>query len=255
MALFSGTAAFYDEFRPGLPDAVVRCIMDATRDPIRLLDLGTGTGRVLEQLAPYFQDIIAVEPDAEMLDTARRRLHTFPVHFANTTAENMTLPDGWQASLVTICRAFHWMDQKLILQHLESVVAPDGVIAVFSDNSFWHGQDVWAEIITTTLVRYLGPKRRTALGSYKRPLEYFGDTFISPVFTKLERHTIPVVRHWTADQIVGYLYSTSFASKEVLGDKTATFEADLRAQLKEFSPHKDDFIEHNQFDILLARRG
>ncbi|HSW66917.1 MAG TPA: class I SAM-dependent methyltransferase [Bacillota bacterium] len=254
MGLFSGTAAYYDKFRPGLPDAVVARIMDAVAEPLRLLDLGTGTGRVLEQFAPYFKDIIAVEPDTEMLDIARRRLHAFPAHFTNTTAENMMLPDGWQASLVTICRAFHWMDQKLVLQHLESAVAPAGVIAVFSDNSFWHGQDVWAEIITTTLARYLGPKRRTALGSYKRPLEYFGDTFISPVFTKLERHTVPVVRQWTADQIVGYLYSTSFASKEVLGNKAETFEQELRTRLREFSP-ENNYTEHNQFDILLASRA
>lgn len=253
MGLFTGTAEYYDKYRPGLPAEVVSVIMQAVKAPVALLDLGTGTGRVLEQFAPYFSDIIAVEPDADMLAIAQRRLAPYPAHFANTAAEDMKLPRGWQASLVTICRAFHWMDQQRVLRLLEPHVARTGTIAVFSDNSFWQAADPWSKVVREILQAYLGPERRTMLGTYKPPREYFGETFVSSVFTRIERHSVPVVRTWSLDEIIGYLYSTSFASHAVLGAKAEHFERELRAALAGLSP-ENSFVEHNQFDILLASR-
>jgi len=254
MSIFAGTAAYYDDFRPGVPPEVVDCIISAVARSDTLLDLGSGTGRITEQFASYFREIIAVEPDAEMTTFARRRLARFPATVLHTTAEEMSLPDGWQASVCTISRAFHWMDRPKVLHRLEQIMASDGVIAIFSDDSFWHVTSDWATVMKKTLARFIGPERRTTMGAYKPPRDYFSENFSSSVFTQLEYHTIPVVRTWTADQIIGYLYSTSFASHAVLGDKAPAFERELRQGLARLSP-SNYFTEHNHFDILLARRG
>ncbi len=253
MDLFAGTAQYYDEFRPGVPQAVLDCVVQAVPVPVSLLDLGTGTGRITEQFAPYFDDIIAVEPDRDMAKIARHRLQNHHAAVLEATAERAELPAGWQTSLVTICRAFHWMDQPVVLARLEKIVAADGVIAIMSDNSFWHLTNDWGVVVKETLQHFLGPERRTLMGTYKKPRDFFGEYFTSPIFTNLERHTIPVTRQWTADQIVGYLYSTSFASHAVLGDAAPAFEKLLRQRLAALSP-SDLFTEHNEFDILLARR-
>jgi trans-aconitate methyltransferase len=222
--------------------------------PVTLLDLGCGSGRITEQFAPYFSDIIAVDPDIGMIKLARQRLRAYPAHALHSTAEDAELPDGWRASLVIISRAFHWMTQQVVLKRLEDIVAEQGVIAVFSDNSFWHIDTEWGRAVRQILAQYLGSERRTLMGSYQEPKEYFGKTFTSPVFTNLSWHVINITREWTADQIVGYLFSTSFASRPVLGDKAETFEQHLRARLHEISPN-DLFTEPNHFDVLLARRS
>lgn len=253
MGNFAGTAAYYDQFRPGVTEEVVQTILGAVPQPTHLLDLGTGTGRVLEQFAPHFQDIVAIEPDHDMLKLARKRLMRYPVHFIHATAEEAVLPTGWQASLVTICRAFHWMDRDAILQKLDTTVLPHGTIALLSDHSFWHLPEEWSVIIQETLKSFLGPERRTVMGSYRPPAEYFQETLEHSPFSNVEEHIVPVERHWTLDQIVGYLYSTSFASKAVLGDRAAAFEKRLRELLTEYCPN-GNFVERNRFEIILARR-
>jgi ubiquinone/menaquinone biosynthesis C-methylase UbiE len=253
MSNFAGTAAYYDQYRPGVTDEVIQTILRAVPQPVHLLDLGTGTGRILEQFAPHFADVIAVEPDHDMLELARRRLLRHSVRFIYATAEDAILPEGWQASLVTISRAFHWMDRPAVLRKLDSVVLPHGVIALLSDHSFWHLPEEWSAIIQKTLKEFLGPERRTLMGTYRPPGEFFKESLQHSPFSVTEEHLIPVERYWTLDDIIGYLYSTSFASRAVLGGRAKAFEKRIRERLTEYAPD-GKFVEHNRFEILLGRR-
>jgi hypothetical protein len=64
-----------------------------------------------------------------------------------------------------------------------------------------------------------------------------------------ELHKTPI---WSADSIVGYLYSTSFASRAVLGNLRESFEDDRRERLSRFSA-ADQFAEEVEFSIVSAR--
>lgn len=118
MSLFTGTAGFYRQYRPGIPGSVA-AVLDAAVEqgsPRRLLDVGTGTGLVVEALLGRFDDIIAIDNDAGMLAAAEAALRpALPdgtkLVLGQSTAEDFTPPGGWHADLVTICRAFHWLDR------------------------------------------------------------------------------------------------------------------------------------------------
>jgi hypothetical protein len=58
---------------------------------------------------------------------------------------------------------------------------------------------------------------------------------------------------WNADSLVGYLYSTSFASRAVLGDLQEPFEMDLRTRLARYSAD-DEFPEAIDFTIISASK-
>jgi predicted TPR repeat methyltransferase len=113
MSIFRGTVGFYRQYRPGIPQDVVD-VLDAavaSATPRRLLDVGTGTGLVVEALLGRFDDIIAIDNDADMLAAAETVLRPqlpdgAQLHLQQVTAEEFTPPEGWQADLVTICRAF-----------------------------------------------------------------------------------------------------------------------------------------------------
>ena len=80
MTLFRGTVSFYRQYRPGIPQSVAG-ILDATAGrgkPRRLLDVGTGTGLVVEALLGRFDDINAIDNDA------LHNLHPFELHVHNT---------------------------------------------------------------------------------------------------------------------------------------------------------------------------
>lgn len=58
-------------------------------------------------------------------------------------------------------------------------------------------------------------------------------------FEPLGAPRFPTEHRWTADELVGYVYSTSFLPRHTLGPFAADFEADLRSALDRFGRNAD----------------
>jgi SAM-dependent methyltransferase len=259
MSLFTGTAQFYSKYRPGLPDQVVKILVDASpgkSNSRKLLDLGTGTGQVIEALLPYFSEIIGVDTDKEMLDVARQAL--VPAHSCNKLellsirAEEFVPVSGWHPDLVTICRAFHWMDQPYILNKLATYV-DDGVVAIFGDHSFWECDTAWMQAVRRVVQDFLGEKRRAGSGTFNHHNRPYSDLLKESPFCHVEEFNIPVQRIWNADSIIGYLFSTSFASQSLFGERLNEFKDAIKNELTRYSPD-NTFVEDNEFSIRLGRK-
>ena len=71
---FGAAAAAYAEHRPGYAEAAVRWALEpvAGRHPVRVADIGAGTGKLTAILAGLGADVTAVEPDPQMLAELRR---------------------------------------------------------------------------------------------------------------------------------------------------------------------------------------
>jgi trans-aconitate methyltransferase len=261
MSLFTGTVGFYRQYRPGIPESVAS-VLDAAvpqGSPRRLLDVGTGTGLVVEALLGRFDDIIAIDNDAEMLAAAEAALRpALPAGtvlvLGQTTAEDFTPPEGWLADLVTICRAFHWLDQATVLAQLDSQVSPGGAVAIFGDNSFWVATSDWKVAVRSVIQDFLGDQRRAGSGTFNHHDRPYSEIMQESPFHEVEEVTVAVQRTWKADSILGYLYSTSFAAPQLFGDRLAEFDKAVRARLAEYSDD-DTFLEDNEFLIRIGRRS
>lgn len=170
------------------------------------------------------------------------------------TAEDFAAPAGWQADLVTICRAFHWLDQAAVLARLDSQVAPDGAVAIFDDNSLWNSGTAWARAVRGVVQDFLGEQRRAGGGTFQHHNRPCSQIMEESPFNLVEEHTVPVRRTWTADAVMGYLYSTSFAAPALFGGRLEEFDTAARDVL---AGHCDDgqFTEDNEFLIRIGRRG
>ena len=100
MSMFAGTVGFYRQYRPGIPEDVAVVLDGAVpqRSHRRLLDVGTGTGLVVEALLGRFDDIIAIDNDADMLAAAEAALRpALPdgtsLTLSQSTAEQFVPPD------------------------------------------------------------------------------------------------------------------------------------------------------------------
>jgi trans-aconitate methyltransferase len=261
MSMFTGTAGFYRQYRPGIPESVAD-VLDAAVErssPRRLLDVGTGTGLVVESLLGRFDDIIAIDNDPDMLAAAEAALRPALPDGANlvlgqTAAEDFTPPPGWKADLVTICRAFHWLDQPAVLAQLDSQVAPSGAVAIFGDNSFWVATSEWKTAVRSVIQDFLGEQRRAGTGTFNHHDRPYSEIMQESPFSRVEEVVVPVQRTWTADSILGYLYSTSFAAPHLFGERLDEFDTTARARLADFSD-TDTFIEDNEFLIRIGRRS
>ncbi|MDX6427869.1 MAG: hypothetical protein QOE54_235 [Streptosporangiaceae bacterium] len=122
---FGTSATAYAEQRPGYPEAAGRWAL-AGAPGGRVLDLGAGTGKLTGLLAALVDDLIAVEPDAGMLEELRRRLPG--VDARQGSAEDIPVEDA-SVDAILVGQAMHWFDQERSLPELARVLAPGGVLA------------------------------------------------------------------------------------------------------------------------------
>jgi SAM-dependent methyltransferase len=121
-------AAQYAQYRPDYAEAAIRwCLAPVSgAQPVRVVDVGAGTGILTGALARLGADVVAVEPDQAMLAELRRRLPG--VRAVEGTAEALPLPD--QSVDAVLCgQAMHWFDLNRALPEIARVLTPGGVFA------------------------------------------------------------------------------------------------------------------------------
>jgi len=257
--LFAGAAPYYRRFRPAYPDGAFELLrsefdLDGTGT---LLDLGCGTGQAAIPLAGDFAKVVALDLDVEMLAEGREAAAAAGIDnigWVEGAAESSAASHG-KARLVTAGNAFHWMDRDRVLAALTDVVDPRGGVAILAGGSvsLWHTRAAWAAPVREVIQRYLGSGRRAGRGHFVQPAERHEEVCARSAFPNVETHVFPVERRWSYDQFVGALYSTSYCSPTVLGDRQRAFETELRETLARAVPEGE--IVHNiAVDAILARR-
>jgi ubiquinone/menaquinone biosynthesis C-methylase UbiE len=253
-------ASYYRAFRPGIPQDLADVLVAAvTRDgeAETLLDLGTGTGQMVAALHPYFRDIIAVDPSEGLLEQAEEDLRPrlapgTTLRLAQARGEDYVPPEGWTASLVTICRAVHWMDHQVLLDGLARIVRASGVVALVQDAGFWRTPTPWKELLMGVVQDFLGSDH-TPL----KPLESldwsYGEILAESAFSDVEQLVVPVRRVRDVDSVLGFLYSNSYAGRPRFGDRIDEFESEVRRVLLAHSG-SDTFAEDDEFTVILGRK-
>lgn len=125
---FGAAATAYAEHRPGYAEAAVRWALEPVRDrrPIRVADVGAGTGKLTATLARLGADVTAVEPDPQMLAELRRAMPG--VRSVPGSAEELPLPDA-SVDAVLAGQAMHWFDLDRAMPEIARVLTPGGVFA------------------------------------------------------------------------------------------------------------------------------
>ena len=125
---FGAAAAAYAEHRPGYAEAAVRWAVDPVRDrrPVRVADLGAGTGKLTATLVSLGAEVTAVEPDPQMLAELRRAMPA--ARSVPGSAEEIPLPDA-SLDAVLAGQSMHWFDLDRALPEIARVLEPGGVLA------------------------------------------------------------------------------------------------------------------------------
>jgi SAM-dependent methyltransferase len=124
---FGAAATQYAQHRPGYAEAAIRwCLAPVSgAQPVRVADLGAGTGILTGALARLGADVVAVEPDQKMLAELRRQLPG--VRAVEGSAEALPLPN--QSVDAVLCgQSMHWFDLDRALPEIARVLTPGGVL-------------------------------------------------------------------------------------------------------------------------------
>jgi SAM-dependent methyltransferase len=98
-----------------------------------VIDLGAGTGAQTRLLVERADRVVAVEPDARMLDRLTRSLPD--VTTLHGRGEEIPVPDS-SADAVVASSSWHWMDPARTLEEVARVLVPGGRLGVV-----WSGPD------------------------------------------------------------------------------------------------------------------
>jgi SAM-dependent methyltransferase len=247
--LFKGSAAHYVRGRlpyaPGLVDALVDVLGLDGRG--RLLDVGCGPGTVALALAPYFAEVVGVDPDEEMVEEAVRQAELRGVPNARwEVARAEDLPAGLgEFRAVVLAQSFHWMDRERVAATVRDMLEPGGAFVHVSDlkepppdaqeQPLPHPAPPYAGI-RELVTRYLGPVRRAGQGALPHGTPDREDLVLAGAgFERFERIVVPAgqVAVRTADDVVAWTFSRSDSAPHLFGDRVGDFERDLRALLRE----------------------
>jgi ubiquinone/menaquinone biosynthesis C-methylase UbiE len=107
--------------------------------PLRILDVGCGTGALLREMiarVPYAEAYVGVDPSASMISAGRSSADA-RVTFVRATAESLPFPDA-SFDLVVTCTSFdHWSDQRAGLAELARVVTDNGRVVLVDLAAAW----------------------------------------------------------------------------------------------------------------------
>jgi ubiquinone/menaquinone biosynthesis C-methylase UbiE len=241
-ALYKGTAWYYARFRPTYPPALVRVLRDkyGLDGTGRLLDLGCGPGPVAMALAHLFDEVVAMDPEPEMLDEGReaaKRAKVANVCWVDGGSNDLS-PALGQFRLVTMGNSFHWMDRARTLDALYDLVTDDGGVAVVGEGAPIPAPPPtrWRTAINEVARRYLGDVRLPWDAVQTDPSEWHEAFLEASRFKELTTYEESFEISWTVESMLGNLYSTSFCNRRVLGDRVEAFERDLRAAVLAVEP-------------------
>lgn len=121
-----------------------------------LLDLGGGTGDIAKVLTADFQQILIVDPSAEMMQVARKRLGSDSYYIAGA-AENIPLPDNVVDVLTISFGIRNTTDITASLREIKRVLKPGGhfYCLEFSTPQRWLRPmyDAWSRTVIPRLGR------------------------------------------------------------------------------------------------------
>ena len=163
-------------------------------------------------------------------------------------------PDMGSFRLVTFGASFHWVEQDKVLPQIYEMLEPGGGLVIVSgSSSIWRNpeKEAWKDKCKEVIQRYLGEKRRAGNSCYVELKERFEDILSRSQFRSFEKWEHLSERKKTIDEIIGLLYTTSFARKDFFGDRLEEFERELERELLKLNP-TGEFTEKVQTEALLA---
>ena len=162
---FRSAAPHYLRGRPPYAEALVATVAQVCRldGSGALLDLGCGPGQLARAFRPHMGSALGIDPEPEMLALARRMTEAAGLEVAFQQGSSADLgPALAPLRLVTIGRAFHWMDRVETARQVERLLVPGGALVLFSTDHPAMPDNAWRADYQAVLERATGASQRQA---------------------------------------------------------------------------------------------
>jgi SAM-dependent methyltransferase len=220
----------------------------------RVLDLGCGPGSLTLPLSRYAGTMIGMDADPAMIAVAAKGAEIAGLPIEWRVGSSFDLADDLAPlNLVTIARAFHWMDREATLKRLDELIAPDGAVALVNTELHPCGPTQWHkpfEELRNAHGRFDDFYRWRKSGAW----EEHPSVLLRSAFREVERISVFEARTANIEEIVARALSFSANSPAALGAAGhAAYEAEVRERMLAIAPD-NKFPEIVESIAIIARR-
>ena len=234
--LFKGTAWYYSQYRPLYSSSLIRYLRNkfSLDGNSNMLDLGCGDGRLSLRFSDWFEKVVGLDTEPEMIQEAERiskEIRAENTEWLIGDLEKYKRNNNTTFRLVTIAKAFHWMDRPRVLESLYEMIVVGGGIAIIDNYSPNEVLLPWQQTVQEVVKHWYGNERRAGNITYSHPTVSHEEIISGSKFD-LEIHQLTSYEQiWTLDSIIGNHYSSSFGAKRFLGKNVDLFEKHLKDEL------------------------
>jgi SAM-dependent methyltransferase len=253
---FQSAAQHYLAGRPPYAGRLITLVAERCRlrRTDRLLDLGCGPGQLAIAFAPLVGSVLAIDPEPEMRRIAAEAAAAGGVTIELLAGSSYDLGVHLgRFRLVTIGRAFHWMDRVETLRRLGEIVEADGAVALFGDDHLRLPDNRWQRDYKALIDRYAEGDAVRAQVKSPDWIRHEAALLDSP-FAALERIGVIERRHTPVDRLIDRALSMSSSSPERLGPRAADLVREIQELLAGVAV--DGLVtEVVESEALIARRA
>lgn len=213
-----------------------------------MLDVGCGTGHVCRHFADKFQRVVGIDPSEPMLAKAAVNLAGYgsaAFEFHRLRAEDLPGNLG-TFRLITFGASFHRTVRDAVAEVAYDMLESGGGLALLFPSTSWAGERHWHATVRRIVEKWTG---KTFDGDFEPSQQVIERSRFRTcqVNDFREQHT------WTAAELVGSLFSTSYCSRRLLGPAADDFAVDLTDSLlsTQADGRFDDILETT---VVLARK-
>ena len=196
----------------------------------RVLDLGCGPGVLAGAFAPLAGEVIAMDPEPEMLRIAEAEFGAVGrISFVRGSSFDLS-PALGRFHLVTMGRSFQWMDRVETLRRLDAMIEPGGAVALFNSGHRDAPDTEWIAAYRALVHRYAEDdqthvKRRAGIWTGHEAI------LLGSAFSVLDEIAVIERRQVTVPQLVQRALSRSSTTPERLGAAAPRLAAEIEALL------------------------
>ena len=250
---FSTLADIYTTGRPTYPKLLARRVaaLLGLNGSQTVLDLGTGPGFLALDFHPFAARVVGIDPEPEMLRVARlnARQAGKEIEFIQGSAADLG-PRFGALHLVTIGRAFHWMERRQVLDVLDGLIPPGGAVALFHDSYPDVPVNDWHESFHAIRQHY--STQDTARTRTHHAKDHEAVLLDSP-FSHLERISVLEPRQTSVEHLVDRALSYASTWQGRPGSRMHDMALEVRDALTPYA--KDGYVaEILEGTALIARR-
>jgi SAM-dependent methyltransferase len=253
---FESAAPHYLAGRPAYAPRLIARVAElcGLRDTDRILDLGCGPGQLAVAFAPLAGEVVAMDPEPEMLRVAAIAAAEVggKVSFVSGSSYDLG-PALGRFRLVTIGRAFHWMDRIETLRRLDAMIAPDGAVVLFGDTHPNVPDNAWLADYRALIDRYAADDLHRSLRRSPDWIRHEAVLLDSP-FGQLETVGVIERRQTPVESLVDRALSMSSTSRGKIGEKVEELAQAIREAMTVHA-HHGAVTEVIESEALIARRA